>query len=213
MENLRSRIKKSAVVVLSALLISAFFIIHNAVVYAAEEGASSHGGDWKEWLWRIVNFAILIFILVKFLSKPMKEYFRKRSEVIEQSLTEAREAKELAQKALKEVQEKLALRDQEIEKIIASARKSGESERDSLIEQGTRMSEKIKEQARANIELELKNAKAALRSEAAELAIKRSEEHTSELQSHSFISYAVFCLKKKKNNIKSKSTHKEEKLH
>src|ERR1051326_9457173 len=27
-------------------------------------------------------------------------------------------------------------------------------------------------------------------------AIMRSEEHTSELQSHSFISYAVFCLKK-----------------
>ena len=26
----------------------------------------------------------------------------------------------------------------------------------------------------------------------------RSEEHTSELQSHSFISYAGFCLKKKK---------------
>ena len=32
----------------------------------------------------------------------------------------------------------------------------------------------------------------------------RSEEHTSELQSHVRISYAVFCLKKKKkkNNIK-----------
>src|SRR5881296_2295989 len=29
---------------------------------------------------------------------------------------------------------------------------------------------------------------------------KRSEEHTSELQSHSNISYAVFCLKKKKKN-------------
>ena len=28
--------------------------------------------------------------------------------------------------------------------------------------------------------------------------VVRSEEHTSELQSHSFISYAVFCLKKKK---------------
>src|SRR5213596_4328436 len=27
---------------------------------------------------------------------------------------------------------------------------------------------------------------------------KRSEEHTSELQSHGLISYAVFCLKKKK---------------
>ena len=30
----------------------------------------------------------------------------------------------------------------------------------------------------------------------------RSEEHTSELQSHSFISYAVFCLKKKKTHNK-----------
>ena len=29
----------------------------------------------------------------------------------------------------------------------------------------------------------------------------RSEEHTSELQSHSFISYAVFCLKKKKKTL------------
>ena len=33
---------------------------------------------------------------------------------------------------------------------------------------------------------------------AALLVNRRSEEHTSELQSHSFISYAVFCLKKKK---------------
>ena len=31
---------------------------------------------------------------------------------------------------------------------------------------------------------------------------QRSEEHTSELQSHSFISYAVFCLKKKTKNKK-----------
>src|ERR1051326_9555095 len=30
-------------------------------------------------------------------------------------------------------------------------------------------------------------------------SVDRSEEHTSELQSHSFISYAVFCLKKKNN--------------
>src|SRR3546814_8530621 len=33
--------------------------------------------------------------------------------------------------------------------------------------------------------------------------IERSEEHTSELQSLMRISYAVFCLKKKHNNIKT----------
>src|SRR6056300_1650198 len=35
---------------------------------------------------------------------------------------------------------------------------------------------------------------------------QRSEEHTSELQSHSEISYAVFCLKKKNTTIKTKSS-------
>ena len=30
------------------------------------------------------------------------------------------------------------------------------------------------------------------------MLVNRSEEHTSELQSHWYISYAVFCLKKKK---------------
>src|ERR1051326_9267579 len=34
----------------------------------------------------------------------------------------------------------------------------------------------------------------------------RSEEHTSELQSHSFISYAVFCLKKKKKKKEQQAT-------
>src|SRR3546814_3171873 len=35
----------------------------------------------------------------------------------------------------------------------------------------------------------------------------RSEEHTSELQSLMRISYAVFCLKKKKTNLKQTKTH------
>src|SRR5210317_601417 len=35
--------------------------------------------------------------------------------------------------------------------------------------------------------------------------LQRSEEHTSELQSHSEISYAVFCLKKKNRFLSSRS--------
>src|SRR3546814_4924046 len=37
------------------------------------------------------------------------------------------------------------------------------------------------------------------------IVIDRSEEHTSELQSLMRISYAVFCLKKKKNRTKHKN--------
>src|SRR3546814_8216081 len=41
----------------------------------------------------------------------------------------------------------------------------------------------------------------------------RSEEHTSELQSLMRISYAVFCLKKKKNTIKNYRRQKHNKQH
>src|SRR3546814_3105717 len=40
--------------------------------------------------------------------------------------------------------------------------------------------------------------------------VLRSEEHTSELQSLMRISYAVFCLKKKKNNTNKTSEHRTE---
>ena len=40
------------------------------------------------------------------------------------------------------------------------------------------------------------------------LIYSRSEEHTSELQSHSFISYAVFCLKKKNKQKNKKKKRK-----
>src|SRR3546814_9087395 len=40
-------------------------------------------------------------------------------------------------------------------------------------------------------------------------AAKRSEEHTSELQSLMRISYAVFCLKKKNNTSKENLTHQQ----
>ncbi len=50
----------------------------------------------------------------------------------------------------------------------------------------------------AQLKEELKTASGQKRTR----AIRRSEEHTSELQSLGFISYAVFCLKKKKKKIK-----------
>src|SRR3546814_4809427 len=42
--------------------------------------------------------------------------------------------------------------------------------------------------------------------------VSRSEEHTSELQSLMRISYAVFCLKKKKNNYINEYSDKQHKI-
>ena len=175
----KTGIKKYVPPFISLVIVFILSLSHVAAVFAMV-GEGAGGSDWQSWLWKIVNFAILLFILLKFLAKPMKDFFKKRTELIEKSLSEAREAKELAQKALKEVEEKLTLKDQEIERIIESAKQSGQAEHDSLIEQGKEMSEKIRQQARTNIEMELKNAKAALRAEASGLALKLAEKRLRE---------------------------------
>ena len=160
-----------------SLLFLAFCIFHFAFIglaFGAEEAA--HGAEWKEWLWRIINFAILIFILVKFAKKPFQEFLRKRTELIEKTLQEAKEARELAEKALAEVEERLKLKDKEIEEIIAHAQQSANREKDLLVQQGEQMKEKILEQAKNNIDYEVRIAKDSIKAEAAEIALGLAEE-------------------------------------
>ena len=68
----------------------------------------------------------------------------------------------------------IANKDQEIASIISSSEESGARERERLIEEGERLSKMIVEQARVNIDFELKQAREALKAEAAELAIESS---------------------------------------
>ncbi len=177
LKSLLPRIERKPALLAGLLVFFALLLYSAAPVFAME---GTGGGGWKDWFWKIVNVAILVAVLLKFMTKPAKEYFRKRTELIEKSLAEAKEAKELAMKALEEVESKLRLKDQEIERIIASAKQSGQAEHDSLIEQGEQMGEKIRQQAKTNIEMELQNAKAALRAEAAGLAIKLAEKRLKE---------------------------------
>lgn len=161
---------------LGALVV--FLILFYAnLAFAAGAG---HGGDFKDWAFKTINFAILVFLIVKFLGKPIKNYLAQRKELIEKSIKESQEAKELAQRALREVEEKLKLKDKEIQDILDSARKIGEQEKAQIMQEADRMKEKILEQARTNIEFEVKMAKDALRLEAAELAIQLSEQKLKE---------------------------------
>jgi F-type H+-transporting ATPase subunit b len=59
-------------------------------------------------------------------------------------------------------------------------KRSGETERENLIQQGDKLKEKILEQAKANIAFELKHAKEAIKAEAAEIAIELAEKKLKE---------------------------------
>jgi F-type H+-transporting ATPase subunit b len=144
------------------------------VVFAA--GGGEYGSGIMDWVWKVLNFAILVFLLVKFVGKPLKSFLQQRKELIEKSIRDAQEAKELAKKALAEVEERLKLKDKEIDEILSFAKGSGESERGRLIQEGERLKEKILEQARANIEHEVKVAKEAIKAEAVEAAMSLAEE-------------------------------------
>ncbi len=138
-------------------------------------GAEGHQVTFSDWFWKIVNFLILVAILVIFAGKPFRNFLRSRSESIQKALEEATRARELAEKALKEVEERFSQKDAEIERVLSTARKAGEIERDHIIEEGRRMSERILEDARAGIELEKKKAIERLKEEAALLALELAE--------------------------------------
>lgn len=139
------------------------------------EGAEHKSLFW-EYFWKIINFAILIAALAYLIIKTdVKGFLKKRTALIEKTLQEAREAKELAQKSLAETEKRLVTKDKETDEIIASAKKAGETEKAKLIEEGEKIKAKILEQAKTNIEFELKEAKAAIKAEAVEIALKLAE--------------------------------------
>lgn len=155
-------------------LLSCVLVTFLALPVLASNGGE-HGSSMMEWVWKFVNFAILVIVLVVFMRKPVVAYLKSRTELIEKSIKEASEAKALAEQALKEVEDKLQLKDQDIQKIIDAAIKSAETEKDTLIEDGGKMSEKILDQAKINIEQELKKAKEQLKADASKLAIDLAE--------------------------------------
>ncbi len=179
-----SKTDNSSLVTRHSLLILASCIMYLASVSIAfassggEEGGA--GAIFKDYLWKIINFGILFFVLYKFGKKPLQSFLKQRTELIEKTLKEAQQAKELAQKALAAVEERLKARDREIGEIVSSAKESGEKEKARLIEEGSRMKEKILEQAKTNIDYEVKRAKETIMEEAAAIAIELAEKKLKE---------------------------------
>ena len=111
------------------ILASCILCLASIGIAYASGGEAAHTPLWKEYLWKIINFGVLFFVLFKFGKKPLQDFLKTRTELIEKTLKEAQEAKILAQKALAEVEERLKVKDKELEEIISSARQSGENEK------------------------------------------------------------------------------------
>ena len=183
MKNIACYIKIHRKKLIQILAFTVFNLAAASFVFASSgggEGAEHAAPWWKDYIWKIINFLLLFILLFKFAKKPMQNFFQKRTELIEKTLNEAKEAKAVSLKALQAVETRLKAKDAEIEVILAASKKSGELERDSIIAESDRLKAKILEQAKTNIEYELKHAKESIKAEAVELAMELAEKKLKE---------------------------------
>lgn len=162
-----------------AIALAAAVVLLAGVAFASGGGGEGgeHGSKWGGFIFQVINFGILVAILAfAAIKADLRGLIAGRSEGIRKSIEDARKAREAAEKALAEVEEKLKTKDREIAEMMNVSEQSGSKERDRLIAEGERLSKSIVEQAKANIELELKQAREALKKEAAELALELAEQ-------------------------------------
>ncbi|MFW6178446.1 MAG: ATP synthase F0 subunit B, partial [Desulfohalobiaceae bacterium] len=132
--------------------------------------ASAEGGSWAEWkdfLWRIVNFIIFIGIIYLVVGKRIISFFSGRSEQIESELKDLNERRAQADEKLQEVEKSIANIDQEREEILSQAREQGEAIRESIINKAREEAEQITRQAQAKASQEMQQVVNELREEMA----------------------------------------------
>ncbi len=167
------RCKNAVVVFLLALLI--------CVLFAAAVPASSggEGGGAKGWVstdtYRVINFVVLAAVLAFVLRKPMSQALSSRTQGIKDQLAELEARKEEAERKLAEYNEKLAQLEKEAERIIADYIKQGNEAKARILKEAEAAAEKLKAQARRNIDHEFEQAKLKLEADIFEKALVEAE--------------------------------------
>lgn len=118
---------------------------------------------------QILNFLIILFLLKRFLYKPVMDMIKKREDVIKEGLKQAEESKIALEKALEEEK-----------KILKKAQDKSKEIIDNASSQALTISKEIEESAKGQAEKILLDAKAQIESETKE-AEKRLSQNVSKL--------------------------------
>jgi len=153
-------------------------LVFAAIAFAEEAG---HGGQEEtitfmgDWLPRLVNFAIIAGVVVYFLRKPARDFFKNRTSEIAKALEESQLARERAVAALAEMDRKIKDLEAEMGRLIADARNRGEKDKEALIVEGGKVAQDVQAQVKQGIDIELQKARTTLAVEAALLSLELAE--------------------------------------
>jgi F-type H+-transporting ATPase subunit b len=157
-----------------ALSIGMFSILVAAPAFAQEGGgeiADSPTGVVFRWL----NFAIVAGIILYFFVKVAAPHFRSRSEEILRKIAEGARAREAADQQRVAAQQKLAGLGEEVARLRADAKRSGEAEAQRLRALARAEAEMIAKAAQEEIAAAQRAARLEMKALAARLAIERAE--------------------------------------
>jgi len=131
--------------------------------------------SWLSWVFKFINFAVLVAILVKFAAKPLKNYLQSRSTVIKKKVDEADRLHKEAEELKKEYEIRLAKLDDEIEAFKKAIREETEKEKKKILGEATEFLTRIKEQANLTHQQEIREMTSRIKEEIAKLTMERAE--------------------------------------
>ena len=136
---------------------------------------------WLKLLFQFVNFAILVFVIVKFAKKPFKDFLRKRRDAVKEKIDEAERVLREATAAKATYEERLAGLESEIEAFRASITEAVEREKKKVLDEAQALATRIREQARLAYEQEMREAMEKIRAEVAAQTIEAATTRVREI--------------------------------
>ncbi len=156
-------------------LLTTASLLAPASAWAAEGGANSSlliQPQFGTIFWTAVTFVILLFLLGKFAWKPLLAAVQAREAGIRDAIDGAKRDREEAQRILEEHKAMLALARQERADAVEAGRKDAERLKAEILEEARAQREALMKQTGTQIEAGIRQARAVLKGEAADLAIQ-----------------------------------------
>ncbi len=165
-----------------------FAFLFNFIILFSETAHSASGGSafdhiWSDYfnnpsfpLWKFINLAVFVGLMIYLLKKPLTEAFKTKREVIRAELIKAEEERKSALEKLTEVESKTAQLESEKDRIILTSQVEADNEQRRIAEQTVGDIAKIRSQAEAEIARTKTVAQNQLRKFSAEESIRLAEQ-------------------------------------
>ena len=136
---------------------------------------TSGGDTWLSWVFKIVNFVILIGILVKYGKKPLSDFLVNRHNQVKEKFDEADRLMAEADALKKKYEARLAGLDAEIAAFKAQMTEETNREKEKVLQEAKAFAAKLEEQTRLTYEQEMREITGRIKEEVARLAMDKAE--------------------------------------